>query len=382
MHERAGRPSLASPRVQPVAWRDLVPAALVADPRERVRVVLGALLGMLAVALLSRSLFPAGAVSAWLVAPIGASAVLVFVAPSGPFSHPWAVVGGNTVSALVAIVCVQVLGHAPWVAAPAVAFAIATMLVLRCLHPPGGACALLVALGGVADPGFALHPVLFNSALLVVAAAAWHRLTWRVRPGAPKVEEALRRSFTDGDLDAVLARRLTAAEASIEELHELLEQARRQARQRRAQDIRCGDLVAGPPLAVNFGTPLLEAWTLLRRERIKALPVVDRLQRLVGIVTLADFLRAAGLDAKPDWPQRVHALIQPTPTTHSSKPETVGQIMVRQVRVVSADRPLADLLPLFASTGHHHVPVIDADKKLLGMITESDVVRALARDEG
>lgn len=381
MLQRAGRPSVAPPRARSVTWRDLVPAALVVDPRERVRVVLGALLGLLAVVLLSRSLVAPGDVSPWLVAPIGASAVLVFVAPAGPFSHPWAVVGGNTLSALAAIVCVRLLGDAPWVAAPAVAAAIAAMIALRCLHPPGGACALLVALGGVAEPGFALHPVLFNSALLVIAAGAWHRLTWRARPGAPQVEEGLRRSFTDGDLEAVLARRLTAAEAGIEELHELLEQARRQARRRRAQDIRCGDLVAGAPLAVNFGTPLLEAWTLLRRERIKALPVVDRLQRLVGIVTLADFLRAAGLEAKPDWPQRVHALLRPTPTTHSSKPETVGQIMVRQVRVVSADRPLADLLPLFASTGHHHVPVIDADKKLVGMITESDVVRALARDE-
>lgn len=364
-----------------MAWRDLVPAPLVADPRERVRVVLGALCGLLVVVMASRSLFPPGDVSPWLVAPIGASAVLVFVAPAGPFSHPWAVVGGNTLSALVAVLCVRLLGDAPWVAAPAVAAAIATMIALRCLHPPGGACALLVALGGVADPGFAFHPVLVNSALLVLAGMAWHRLTWRLRPGASRVQEALQRSFTDGDLEAVLARRERAFEATVEQLNELLEQARRQAWQRRSQDIRCGDLVAGAPLAVNFGTPLHEAWQVLRRHRIKALPVVDRLQRLVGIVTLADFLRAADLDARPDWPQRVHALLRPTPTAHSSKPETVGQIMVRQVRVVSAERPLGDLLPLFASTGHHHVPVIDADMRLLGMITESDVVRALARGD-
>ena len=51
--------------------------------------------------------------------------------------------------------------------------------------------------------------------------------------------------------------------------------------------------------------------------------------------------------------------------------------MTRQVRVASAERPLADLVPLFSSTGHHHVPVIDGERRLVGMITQSDVVKSL-----
>ena len=54
--------------------------------------------------------------------------------------------------------------------------------------------------------------------------------------------------------------------------------------------------------------------------------------------------------------------------------------MTRQVRVVSADRPIADLLPMFAHTGHHHVPVIDGERRLVGIITQSDLVRALCRE--
>ena len=53
----------------------------------------------------------------------------------------------------------------------------------------------------------------------------------------------------------------------------------------------------------------------------------------------------------------------------------------RAFLVVSHDRPIGDLLPLFASTGHHHVPVIDGERRLVGMITQSDVVGALARAE-
>ena len=153
-----------------------------------------------------------------------------------------------------------------------------------------------------------------------------------------------------------------------------------QAWRRRSGQTRCAEVMSASPVAVSFGTPLHEAWALLREHRVKSLPVIDRAQRLVGIVTLADFMREAHVDAHANWPQRLRALIRPTLTTHSSKPETVGQIMTRQVRVVSQERPIGDLLPLFATTGHHHVPVIDAEHRLVGIITQSDVVRALARD--
>ena len=51
--------------------------------------------------------------------------------------------------------------------------------------------------------------------------------------------------------------------------------------------------------------------------------------------------------------------------------------MTRQVRVASVDRPLAELIPLFASTGHHHIPIIGPDGRVVDMLTQSDVVAAL-----
>ena len=63
----------------------------------------------------------------------------------------------------------------------------------------------------------------------------------------------------------------------------------------------------------------------------------------------------------------------------SDKPEVVGQIMTRRVQVVSIDRSLASLVPVFSTTGHHHIPVIGADGALVGILTQTDVVRALRR---
>lgn len=68
-----------------------------------------------------------------------------------------------------------------------------------------------------------------------------------------------------------------------------------------------------------------------------------------------------------------------TRSVYSGKPEVVGQIMTRQVRVASMNRRLVDLLPLFGSTGHHHIPIIGDGERLVGMITQSDLVAALGR---
>ncbi|ACB33741.1 CBS domain containing membrane protein [Leptothrix cholodnii SP-6] len=374
------------------AWlRALQPAQLAIDGRERRRVVAGGALGIVMVALLSHA-WPIWPGLPWLVAPLGASAVLVFGLPASPLAQPWSVVGGNTLSALVGVSCVHLLPTPELAASVAVAGAIAVMMAARCLHPPGGAAALLAVMTGMGDWRFALAPVALNSALLVAAGMLYNPLTGRRYPHAqdaasspakPAGERAP--GFSDADLDAVLARYNQVLDIPRDDLRTLLEQSELEAHRRRLDTLRCRDIMSADPLTVAFGTPLHEAWQLLRGHRIKALPVVDRYGFIVGIVTQADFLRSAELD-HPDGLDRINTrlgrLLRPTPGINSDKPEVVGQIMSRQVRVASAERPLNELVPLFSSTGHHHIPIIGERNRLVGIITQTDLVAALARPGG
>jgi CBS domain-containing membrane protein len=365
---------------------DFLPAHLALDGGERRRVVVGAIAGVLLTALLCRWLNGDAAALPWLVAPIGASAVLVFGVPASPLAQPWAVVGGNTVSALVAIVCVQLFGATPWVSALAVGLAIGAMFALRCLHPPGGASALLVVLSGVHDPHFAFFPVFANSLLLVAAGIAYthatgRRYPQRQRPTEPAShgEAVPRLAFTEADLDAVLARYNQVLDVSRDDVHSLLEQAQLQACRRRLGRLCCADVMSRDLAKVEFGTPLEQAWALLRLRRVKALPVVDRASRIIGIVTLADFMRGADLDVHRGWVDRLRSALRATPTSHSDKPESVGQIMSRRVSVAHADQPVAEVAALFAATDHHHIPIVDAEQRLVGIVTQSDLVGALCR---
>ena len=158
----------------------------------------------------------------------------------------------------------------------------------------------------------------------------------------------------------------------------MLQNAQAIAYQRTLGELLCRDVMTPDPRAVEFGTELHEAWKIMRTSRVRALPVVDRARRVVGIVTLADFLTHARLDDHPGLAARLQDLLRPSGRTHSDRPEVVGQIMTRKVRVMSADRPSVDLLPLFSEAGHHHLPIIDHENRLVGILTQSDLVRALS----
>ncbi len=98
--------------------------------------------------------------------------------------------------------------------------------------------------------------------------------------------------------------------------------------------------------------------------RVKTLPVVDGARNVVGIAALTDFLDRAPTQALGEGAARAPG----------DRPEVVGQIMTRRVRVTREHRTLSDLVHLFASSGHRHIPVVGEGGKLVGMVTQSDVV--------
>ncbi len=363
------------------------PAAQALSAREKLRASAGAALGILVSALLAgwavASPGPHNGqvlLAAALVAPLGASAVLIFAVPSSPLAQPWAVVGGNTVSALVGVACARWVPHAGMAAALAVGLAIAGMLGLRCLHPPGGASALLMVLGGHHDFAYALQPVMLDSALLVGAGLVYNHLTGRPWPQpyrAAPAPAAPGAHLTRHDLDAALAHYNQLVDVNPDDLQALLQYAEAAAYQRTLGELRCADAMSPNPTVARADMPLRQAWATMREQRVKALPVVDRQHHLVGIVTVADFMRQVDLDAHEGVGWHLRALLRRGAQRRSTARHTVGEIMTRQVRVASSERLLIDLVPVFSEGGHRHLPIIDAQRQVVGIITQSDLIRAL-----
>jgi CBS domain-containing membrane protein len=132
------------------------------DWPERLRDSIGAALGIGLAGGLGWWLLGGSDGAVWLVAPMGASAVLLFAVPSSPLAQIWPALAGNVVSALVGIAVHEAGGSGPAAAAAAVGLALLLMFPLRCVHPPGGAMALVAVMGGptvhALGWGFALVP--------------------------------------------------------------------------------------------------------------------------------------------------------------------------------------------------------------------------------
>ncbi|MGA7800218.1 MAG: HPP family protein [Gammaproteobacteria bacterium] len=155
---------------------------------ERIVSGVGGFLGILGVFVVSRS--AVGPVGAWfLVASMGASAVLLFAVPHGQLSQPWSVIGGHLISSIIGVTCAKLL-HVEFVAAAAaVGLAIAAMHYLRCIHPPGGATALVAVVGGASTHAlgyqYVLTPVMLNAFVILGVAIAFNYLFhWRRYPAA------------------------------------------------------------------------------------------------------------------------------------------------------------------------------------------------------
>ncbi|MNI95486.1 CBS domain protein [compost metagenome] len=63
--------------------------------------------------------------------------------------------------------------------------------------------------------------------------------------------------------------------------------------------------------------------------------------------------------------------------SHTEKHEVVGQIMTTEVMTADANQSILDLVPLMSDSELHQVPVIDERGRLVGMISQTDMIAAL-----
>ncbi|WP_214474836.1 HPP family protein [Mesorhizobium sp. dw_380] len=348
-----------------MAFRLFVPILAGATLRERILACIGATIGIALTGVISGLAMGGGPHVALLVAPMGASAVLLFAVPASPLAQPWSIIGGNSISALVGVTVAHFV-HDPVIASGlAVALAIAAMSFTRCLHPPGGAAALTAALGGpaVVSAGFLFPfvPVALNSTILVALGFLFHRLARRNYPhvAAPAANShgtadppAQRRvGFRPEDIDAALTTLDETFDIDRNDLERLLRQVELQAMVRSHRTLLCGDIMSRDVVAVPEHATADEARRQLLDHNIRTLPVVDADARLVGAVGLRELTRAV---------------------------DTVRGVM-STAGAALPDTPAMSLLPVLTDGRSHAVVIVDGERRILGLITQTDLLAAAAR---
>lgn len=325
-----------------------------------------------------------------LIAPLGASAFLLFAVPNSPLAQPWSALAGNTVSALVAVTAV--LSGLPEIAAIGLAIggSVLAMALLRAMHPPGAAVAMATVLSAplVHDLGyrFVLTPVLFDTALLVFMAIAWNRLTGRKYPfrqptdanphGTHDRPPQMRLGLSSEALAGILERYRLSANIGTEDFARLLAEAEAEAARLHVGGLTCGEIMSKDLTTVTPHTRLRDIADLFRRHRFKTLPVTGPGDTLLGVITQNDLIQRAREQAilhQDSFAGALSALLRPG---HNDALRADSIMSPPGETVASADG-IGILVKSLADGGVQAIPVVD-DGRLTGIVTRSDLLSALA----
>jgi diacylglycerol O-acyltransferase len=129
---------------------------------------------------------------------------------------------------------------------------------------------------------------------------------------------------------------------------------------------RVADLMTRPVHALSPASSLADAWRLMRKARIRHLPVVDELHRPIGLVTHRDLLGAAPSSvAEPEEAARVQILGW----------LTAREVMETHVIVASPDDPAGTAGQRMLAAKIGCLPVVDDTGRMVGIVTEEDFLR-------
>ena len=374
--------------------RRLIPDAAPVSNRERLRAAAGAFVGISLTGLLGSLAFRLDPTLPAMIAPMGASAVLLFAVPSSPLAQPWSILCGNIVSAFVGVTVALLVPDIFLASALAISLAIAAMMALRCLHPPSGAVALTAVLGGPAvhslGYGFILWPVAGNSLILLILALVYNNATGRAYPHGLRLGKASHGTadptpiqkigFSSADLDEVLKEYDEVLDIDRDVLEMILRKTELRSWRRRALHLDCASVMSRDVVGVAPDDSLRHAHSLMRNHHFKALPVTNDRAEILGIVTQTDFLeKASWRNGRPSigFLQRLRLILSGT----SAPNDTVKDIMTSPVRTVQPETAIEEAIIRFAEEGLHYLPVIDANGKMVGILSQSDVMVAMLADK-
>lgn len=359
---------------------------------EQLRSALAAFVALLVIGTISYGYFDHHALP-WLAAPMGASAVILFALPSSPLAQPWPFAASHLIAATVGVACLLLIGNPVWAAALALSLSILLMYLAHAMHPPGGASALLPIITAEylheVDFSFVLYPVGLNVGLMVIMAVVLNRWVLGRRYPVPPFEphdevhhhadpRAMERSgISYDDLHSALVEMDVYLDINEEQLTQIYKRAGVHAMRRRMGEMSCEQIMSKDVVVIARDAVLDKAWDLLQFHRLRVLPVVDSDRTVVGIISALDVLggvnrRRAQARERSLW-QRLRGLVDQRKVMEWR----VEDVMTEQVVTVSRHAHIADIIPLLSEGGYHHLPVVDEQQRLVGMVTQSDLIATL-----
>ena len=146
------------------------------------------------------------------------------------------------------------------------------------------------------------------------------------------------------------------------------------------------DVMTSEVLTVKKETPLKEAIQILADKKISALPVVAESGKLVGIISEGDLMwQESGVEAPP-YIMLLDSIIylqnpaQHDKEIHKALGQTVGEVMSDRPLTIKPEQLVREAARLMHDKKIRRLPVIDEQERIIGIITQGDIVRMMATE--
>ncbi|NJK63413.1 MAG: CBS domain-containing protein [Synechococcaceae cyanobacterium SM2_3_1] len=147
------------------------------------------------------------------------------------------------------------------------------------------------------------------------------------------------------------------------------------------------EVMSSDPLVVRPETPLKDVIQLLAKNRISGLPVVDAKESLVGVISESDLMWQETGVSPPAFVMLLDSVIfLQNPATyerelHKSLGQTAAEVMTPHPVTIHPDKSVKAAARLMHDRKVPRLIVLDDDKKVVGVITQGDIIQAMAAEE-
>lgn len=311
------------------------------------------------------------------VASIGASATIVFVIPSSPMGKMWSLVAGYLVASMIGVGLSLFIHSIAVLMTASVTLTVIAMLLFKCMHPPGVATSMVPALclqvENPVDFSFVIDPVLINVVPLAICGALFR--LWLARSNTEKKENTLpdtpfsarnKKSVYFDELHQVVETRNEWLDIDEETLDQIFKETHLLALEHKNDKLTCEQVMTRDPLTLREHDSVYDGLKLLQQNHFSSIPVINDQQEIIGIFSLVDFLLYVEQ-------RKINSFVGLYLLAKKRTSKTVGAYMKRDPIAIYSQEHVARLIP-YLTSGFHHIPIINSENKLVGMVAQSDLI--------
>ena len=141
-------------------------------------------------------------------------------------------------------------------------------------------------------------------------------------------------------------------------------------------EMRVRDVMTTNVLVISKFESIVQAANILSEKNISGLPVVDKENKVIGIITQADILSMVGVSREHTFKDLLKYMLG-EPLRERKFGDHVGDIMTSPVFTINPDAEIAEAVRIMSEKRIRRLTVVDDKNTLIGIITRADILKAV-----